>query len=215
MTPVVISRIVDVINSKDEAALSTMMTPALASMYTSALKQMSESGYDIKIDIKSLNNVKVGGTSIKSGQPKAFDTTVPFETRSQRFSYYGAGPHIIADQKIPLSKDMDVSSELPNFIAIYKQPIRLEFWSTAQARVAISLSQHGKVVDQDEGYMPIVVSMASPTYPQISEAPTILSDGQIMYIGSDPKIPFEWRVSDLFLNITNKEIRAIEKVRVL
>ncbi|KAJ1774639.1 hypothetical protein LPJ67_006788, partial [Coemansia sp. RSA 1938] len=87
----------------------------------------------------------------------------------------------------------------------------LEFWSTAQARVAISLSQHGKVVDQDEGYMPIVVSMASPTYPQISEAPTILSDGQIMYIGSDPKIPFEWRVSDLFLNITNKEIRAIEK----
>ncbi|KAJ2498406.1 hypothetical protein GGH96_004321 [Coemansia sp. RSA 1972] len=206
---------VDVINSKDEAALSTMMTPALASMYTSALKQMSESGYDIKIDIKSLNNVKVGGTSIKAGQPKAFDTTVPFETRSRSFSYYGTGPHMVADKRETQLKDMDGSSKLPNLISIYKEPIMLEFWSTAQVRVAISLSQHGKVIDQDEGYMPIVVSMASPTYPLITEAPTILADGQIRYIRSEPKIPFEWRVSDLFLNITNKEIRAINKVRVL
>ncbi|KAJ1741061.1 hypothetical protein LPJ58_006927, partial [Coemansia sp. RSA 1591] len=211
MTPVVISRMVDVINSKDEAAMSMMMTPALASMYTSALNQMSESGYDIKIDIKSLNNVKVGGTSVKSGQSEAFDTTVPFETRSRNFSYYGMGPHIIASERGTLSKDTEVSSELPNLMDIYGEPVMMEFWSTAQARVAISLSQHGKVVDQDEGYMPIVVSMASPTYPHITEAPIILADGHIRNSKYGTKVPFEWRVSDLFLNITNKEIRAIEK----
>ncbi|KAJ2123194.1 hypothetical protein IW147_002723 [Coemansia sp. RSA 720] len=147
MTPVVVSSVVDAINNKNKAALTKMMTPAMASMYTSALARMGENGYDIKIDIKSLDNVK--------------------------------------------------------------------FWSTAQARIAITLSQRGKVVDQDEGYMPIVVSMASPTYPQISEAPTIFTDGNVESDISDHKIPFEWRVSDLFLKITNKEIRAIDRVRVL
>ncbi|KAJ2355320.1 hypothetical protein GGF43_002752 [Coemansia sp. RSA 2618] len=209
MTPMVVSSVVDAINSRDSYGLRQMMVQNMASTYNSALEQMSKQGYSIDIAVHDMSNVKFGGLSVKLGPPNAFNTSINIDERRKRFMYSAAGSHMFAYNKDPSSSALSTIAQSMSPTEVAQRPVQIEFWSTVQARVAVSLSRRGKVVDKDEGYMPIVLSLASPIYPSVLSTPTIYADGRVD--DDETGIKFQWRVSDLFLRATNDEADAISR----
>ncbi|KAJ1834148.1 hypothetical protein IWW55_003393 [Coemansia sp. RSA 2706] len=201
MVPLVLSKVVDAVNAGDGAALDQIMTPALATAYKRGMQGMAADGYSIDIQVGQ-GDVVVDGFAVKMGSPEAFDRQVPVEQRLKNYYYNGVDYHIFGSEIQSLA-DMSLVEKM-GFMGGW---VQVEFWCSITADTKVVLTHKGKVVDQDQKTQPISVSLASPAYkidPR-SLPPYLELDGSVVYTQNNVA-PFEWRVSDLFLQLSNPEI---------
>ncbi|PIA16523.1 hypothetical protein COEREDRAFT_97394 [Coemansia reversa NRRL 1564] len=204
MIPAVLENVIKAINKRDYAFLEQFMTPDLSRFYSYALASMEESGYQIRIKATNIHNAKMDGLRLLCGPPLAFDASISAQQRISEFEYISSIMTLVA-----IPRDVNDSKFIKTAYSVGEYGY--EVWFSVTANIEISLSLHGKVIDEDKGEITIPLSLSTPHYFLSKGFPDIWKDRAPEY-AEEGMIPFQWRLTDIFSIKTSNDLKSLLKL---
>ncbi|KAJ2398816.1 hypothetical protein GGI23_003022 [Coemansia sp. RSA 2559] len=193
--PLVMSRIVESINERDCDQMDELMNPYLANLYKAAIADLDAQGFRMHLKIATQEPVVRNDYGlVKYGNPDAFDYTIPYDVRANKYVIKGTNNIAIASYRNQVDGSNDEKMRQDFGAQEFIEYLSLEFGYVVNANIKIDLCKGNQVVDSGSGMMEIPIAISTRTYVNLVAMANAVSASQKV----DAKEPFEWRVCDLF-----------------
>ncbi|KAJ2769526.1 hypothetical protein IWQ56_002518 [Coemansia nantahalensis] len=202
MVPAVLQKVIQAVNEMDPDACEQIMLPGLARQFGLGMDELRNDDSALHIEARNVRDVALEGLTLHVGPPAAFDTRVARTTRQSEYFYWSTGSSIHALDIGALRKGARKPKK--TMAESLADPVSLHLNFCMTADIEMSRTKLGEVVDSDKGTMAVPLSLSTPTYPWLGSLPIVASGNKIIY-SSDDLPPLEWRVSDVFRLVADKE----------
>ncbi|KAJ1798490.1 hypothetical protein LPJ59_002466 [Coemansia sp. RSA 2399] len=193
--PLVLSRVVESINERDCDQMDELMTPYLAKLYKAAIADLDAQGFRMHLEIATQEPVVRNDYGlVKYGNPDAFDYTIPYGVRADKYVIKGTNNIAIASYKDQGDGSKHEKLRQEFGVQAFIEYLSLEFGYIVNANIKVDLYKGSQLVDSESGMMEIPVAISTPAYVNITAMANAVSASQ----EADAEKPFEWRVCDLF-----------------
>ncbi|KAJ1645055.1 hypothetical protein LPJ64_003314 [Coemansia asiatica] len=204
MAGMALRAMIEAINSKDFARIDDICSPHIAKMYKHALSHLDAQKCRLQVSAQTAGTPKIGGFMFKTGPPEAFDPSVPFATRFERYVFrFNNWRRFAAAKKLPSNKE---GTLIPSILKEFSDTrLSVDVWCMVPVSVKIELWKNNGLLDSDQGNMTIPLTLSSPVYDDLLD----ITSAVAQFEDSDNLEPFRWSISDIFFIVDSREISQI------
>ncbi|KAJ2784082.1 hypothetical protein GGI15_002373 [Coemansia interrupta] len=204
MVHVALASAAEAINKHDCDMLDQILSPHLSRVYRRALDNLKAQGVQLKIDVEYTSAPTLGGMMVNVGAPDAFDKSVPFSRRSDKYVFKYTQNMRVGVPRLTREDSMRTSIS-KSLKATVDEWVSVELWYKLPATVKVDLWKGNKLIDSDRGAMDIPITFSTPHYEGIMNLGRAFKQEED---ASDLE-PFRWFISDLFNIVDMREVQQI------